>query len=112
MMDWEKLVDSENPALHRGYLLKFPSHSPFESEVVMMVCGLPDGGRRLASVALMTITGYCAGINPYVEFPPDAVLDGTGISKDWLITNWKRWVWPDGNVEDVRIRKELAAADL
>jgi hypothetical protein len=111
-MSWEKLTDSSFVALPRGYLLKFPASAPFESEVVMMICGHPEGGRRLASVALISITGYCAGINPYVEFPSTAIEEEAGISRKWLIENWTKWVWPKGNVSDVLVRKELDAADL
>jgi len=46
-----------------------------------MVCGHPDGGKRMASAALIAITGYCAGINPCVEFPSDAFLEEGGISR-------------------------------
>lgn len=112
MKKWTKLTEANQSLLRRGSLLKFPASYPFESEVVMMMCGHPDEGRRLFSIALITITGYCSGINPYVVFPSEALSGETGVSKEWLISNWKKWVWPDGNVEDVWIRKELSATEL
>jgi hypothetical protein len=110
MMSWEKLISCDFKYLQRGYLLKFPASEPFEETVIMMVCGYPDDGNRLSAAGLMTITGFCAGINAYVVFPSSVI--SSGISREWLIKNWNMWVWPDGKIDDVLVRTELMASDL
>jgi hypothetical protein len=64
--EWEKLVDTKKDSLRRGALIKFPASHPFEGMVVMMVW--QEFGKALP-MGLITITGYKAGINPYVTFP-------------------------------------------
>lgn len=108
---WKRLIDMPDLVLQRGFLLKFPAQYPFEGSVVMMVSGYPDEGNRLGSASLMTITGYNAGVNPYVLFPPE-VREFGALNARWLIDNWNKWVWPEGNVNDVLVRESLTAAEL
>lgn len=106
---WKKLTDFPESALERGYLLKFPAKYPFEDYVVMMVCGYPEDGKHLSAAGLITISGYKAGVNPYVVFP-DTVCKV--LTKNWLIENWNKWVWPEGNVNDVWVREPLDALEI
>jgi Immunity protein 45 len=104
MTTWKKLTESAYPELKRGALLRFAAGQPFESHVVMMVCEAPDKSDRLG---LITISGYKAGINCYVVFPK-----GTApyqLSTRWLIDNWQRWVWPEGDVSLVEVHEPLDA---
>ncbi|MET3461736.1 Imm45 family immunity protein [Variovorax atrisoli] len=62
-----------------------------------------------AAYGLICISGHKAGkIN--VAFPRESGdQNGNGLRRDWLIENWNRWVYPDGNFEDAWIRNsELA----
>ena len=105
-MKWSKLIDFNEQYLQRGYLLKFKAHYPFEEAVIMMVC---EGG--CCQKALITISGYNAGINMYVLIPEEANPDG-GISTKWLITNWTKWVWPEGDVNSVLVRSQLTYDEI
>jgi hypothetical protein len=109
MKNWQKLTEYDRPSISRGMLLRFPAAYPFEAEVVMMIC---EGPGSSSERCLRTITGRKAGINCYQVLPPDASPSGHFVATTWLIDNWNRWVWPDGNVEDVWIRMELTAAEL
>ncbi|WP_111886117.1 MULTISPECIES: Imm45 family immunity protein [unclassified Acinetobacter] len=96
-MKWSKLIDFDEQFLQRGYLLKFKAHYPFEDEVIMMLAEAPDKD----GLALITISGYKAGINCYQKLPVSE------ITKDWLISNWTKWVWPESKLEDVFVRSQL-----
>jgi len=108
---WERLINKTELILQRGYLLRFPASNPFEEQVVMMVSGYPESGQRLGATSLITITGYCAGINAYVVFPEE-VQSFSNLSATWLIANWNKWVWPEGDVNDVFVREPLNAIEL
>ena len=106
-MNWTKLTEFNKEFLSRGALLKFPAKYPFESHVVMMICEGPE--RNFNCKCLLTITGHKSGINPYVVFPESP--DGN-LRRNWLIENWNKWVWPDGNITDVLIGGPLDASEL
>lgn len=108
MKKWEKLVNSEKINLQRGDLLRFSAGQPFEDHVIMMICESPN---KSGELGLITISGYKAGINCYVEFPSES-RGSIGISSPWLIKNWQSWVWPDGDVQNVEIRDALDASDI
>ncbi|SEJ87640.1 Imm45 family immunity protein [Paraburkholderia diazotrophica] len=106
MTNWKKLVDRSESELQRGTLLRFPAGHPFEGNVVMMVCESPDK----SGLGLITITGYKAGINCYVGFPKEA---GTAtLSVEWIVNNWRLWVWPDGDVDHAEYRNALEADEI
>jgi hypothetical protein len=107
MSEWCRLIEYQEKYVQRGALLRFAAGQSFEDHVVMMVCEAPgDSGRS----ALMTITGYKAGINCYVAFP--AVSQAHPLSIEWLINNWTHWVWPEGDVAEVEIREPLSADEI
>lgn len=105
-MKWIKLVDTENIYLKRGTLLKFEASYPFESQVIMMVCE----GHSINTFGLITITGFKAGINMYVQFPKEYTENG--VMKDWLVNNWNYWVYPDSEVNNVLLHYPLNADDI
>ncbi|MFM0393910.1 Imm45 family immunity protein [Paraburkholderia phytofirmans] len=107
MMTWKKLIESADPEMKRGTLLRFAAGQPFESHVVMMVCEAPDKSDRLG---LITISGYKAGINCYVVFPKET--SPYHVSTRWLIDNWQLWVWPDGDVHEVEVHEPLNALEI
>jgi len=106
MTSWKNLRDVDD-SLERGALLRFSAGQAFEDRVVMMVCEAPDG----AGMALMTITGYKAGINCYVIFPDEAMTP-EGISTNWLLANWSQWVWPDGAGAEVQFKRSLSVDEI
>lgn len=108
-MKWEKLVSYSCLSLHRGDLLKFPASYPFEDEVVMMVC---EGRGGSMSRCLITITGYKAGINCYQALPDECITENCFVDVKWLVENWNKWVWPEGDVNDVSVREGLSASEL
>lgn len=105
-MKWVKLINDTETSLHRGTLLKFKATYPFEDEVVMMVCE----GQSINTFGLITITGFKAGINLYVQFPKECV--NNGLSRDWLINNWNYWVYPESDINEILLCRGLRATDI
>jgi len=103
---WKSLTEA-GEALSRGALLRFSAGQAFEDRVVMMVCEAPDG----AGMALMSITGYKAGINCYVIFPDEAMTP-EGISTGWLLANWSQWVWPGRAGAEVQFKRSLSVDEI
>lgn len=105
-MNWKKLIDISNDDISRGSLLKFNSEYPFEQQVVMMFCEVPND---LGKFGLITITGSKAGINPYFIFP-DEVVDENKI-KDWLVDNWYNFSL-NHDVENAMVRNVLNYTEM
>lgn len=105
---WEKLQASSEGELRRGTLIKFSAKLPFEENVIMMICDVPI---RERTKGLITVTGYKAGINPFVAFPKEADCEA-GVSRKWLQENWCKWVYEESDLNDVYIRGELGADEL
>lgn len=103
---WIKLIELIGTSFPRGTLIRFSAQYPFENEVIMMVSEAPDG----KGLCLITITGYKAGINCYQKFPELEV--NQDIPAIWLIDNWNKWVWPEGDVNEVWIHEVLQVNDL
>lgn len=77
----------------------------------MMVCEHRLGGAEFP-YCLVTITGYKAGINPLQALPAESKADTGGLSRDWLVSNWTKWVWQEGDASAVLIRESLNASEL
>ena len=105
-MKWSKLIDSNKLNFQRGELLKFKASYPFEDHVVMKLCE----GQSTNTFGLITITGFKAGINLYVQFPEECVENG--LSVNWLIKNWNYWVCPESDVNEVLVHENLQVSDL
>lgn len=101
MSDWKKLIDISNDDICRGGLLKFDSDYPFEKQVIMMFCEVPN---ELGQFGLIAITGSKAGINPYFVFPEHIVNENK--IKDWLIENWYNFSL-NHHVENAMFRSQL-----
>lgn len=95
-----KLVDYPARALVHGTILRLPGQWPYEELVDFMVFDMPGGDRPNG---LIVTTGHKAGL-VLVLLPQDSGLkDVRGLSTEWLISNWDKWVYPECNVLDVHI---------
>lgn len=82
--------------LYSGTVFRFPAGMPYEDWVDFMLVVLPQQEN-----ALLVTTGYKAGLIPPV-LPPEAGPVG-GLSRDWLLANWREWVFTATRVEDVLV---------
>ncbi|WP_214511737.1 Imm45 family immunity protein [Pseudomonas brassicacearum] len=93
-----RLVDSSVAVISRGKIFRLPARWPYENIVDFMVMDIPDEefGHSIA-----VASGNKAGLL-VVRLPVESCSPGThGLSRDWIIKNWAKWVYPDCPVEDV-----------
>lgn len=105
MSEWKKISELQDEWIQRGCVLRVPRTmendpdwypDPFTDFLVF------DANR---SYGLMVLSGSKAGLTRIV-FPADSSLPGSvGLSSEWLRKNWTKWVYPNGQFEDVLIRK-------
>ncbi|QQB36309.1 hypothetical protein I6I07_06765 [Achromobacter deleyi] len=92
-----KLVDFRGDALYRGNVLRMPAKFPYEDYVDFMIFMTKAADRPHG---LIVTSGYKAGL-VLVYLPKECGYSEGGVSRDWIISNWDKWVYPDCNVKDV-----------
>ncbi|WP_434561089.1 Imm45 family immunity protein [Pseudomonas sp. Z4-20] len=97
-MNGIKLVDSLSPAISRGQIFRLPARWPYEEIVDFMVLDIPD---EQYGHSIAVASGNKSGLL-VVCLPVDSCLPQThGLSREWLVKNWAKWVYPDCPVENV-----------
>ncbi|WP_294390629.1 Imm45 family immunity protein [uncultured Sphingomonas sp.] len=96
---WQRLSEVDNNYRYsRGSLFLFKAEWPFEEFVQFVL--VVDG----TTYRFVSLTGYKSG-HIYSYLPGDEEGFGipglAGIRAGWLKENWNKWVYPDGNIEDV-----------
>ncbi|CAG75021.1 hypothetical protein ECA2119 [Pectobacterium atrosepticum SCRI1043] len=95
-----KLVNYPSKALVHGTVLRLPGQWPYEELVDFMVFDMPGGDR---SNGLMVSSGHKAGLI-LVLLPQDSELkEVRGLSTQWVIDNWEKWIYPECNINDVHV---------
>ncbi|ELN2576890.1 TPA: hypothetical protein OUD64_003002 [Enterobacter kobei] len=95
-----KLIDFKNNYVSRGAIFRLPAIWPYEEFVDFMVFETQDND---SPYGLIVSSGYKAGLI-LVKLPIDSISDeGHGLSVKWVISNWKKWIYPECNVENVYI---------
>lgn len=80
-----------------------------DDRVEFIVFGVASGGVDL--IGLAVISGNKSGL-VYLILPEDAcAANGRGIKREWLIENWTKWIYPDGDVKNGYIRKKFLEHD-
>lgn len=97
-MEGIRLVDSLMASISRGKIFRLPARWPYEDIVDFMVVDIPD---EECGHSIVAISGNKAGLL-VVRLPVESRSSGThGISREWIIKNWAKWVYPDCPVENV-----------
>lgn len=103
MIKWFSIATlNKSLTLRRGALLRFTATCPFEEKIIVMIC--ENLGNLEMPVNLIVITGHKAGINPLQNLPSECVSANGGLSVNWLIANWEKWVYPECSVNDVMVK--------
>ena len=102
-----KLVDYEFESIPRGSVFRFPGSWPYEKFVDLLVVDMPD---KNFAHSLVISTGHKAGLT-LIRLPIEARSEaGTvGISKSWVLHNWKEWIYPDCSINEVHMIRNYAA---
>lgn len=104
-----KLIDYKKMAISRGMIFRLPAVWPYEEWVDFMVFETQDDERPYG---LIVSSGYKAGLF-LIKLPAESLSDeGHGLSTEWIIANWAKWIYPECNVEDVHILDEYVATPV
>ncbi|MDC9591021.1 Imm45 family immunity protein [Xenorhabdus sp. XENO-10] len=97
-----KLIDYEQDGIGRGCVFRFPAVWPYEEFVDLLVINFPNPDKDTMH-ALVISTGHKAG-SLLVELPKESELtNSVGLKKEWIISNWAEWIYPECDVNDVYI---------
>ena len=107
-MNWNRLEDCSDVNFWRGVVFRFPANKPFEQVVdFMMIEDLDsDSGYKL-----ICSSGYHAGQTELV-LPKESSHKEGGISVSWLKENWKKWVYPECELAQVKYLTNYPPGEL
>ncbi|CAA0113992.1 Uncharacterised protein [BD1-7 clade bacterium] len=98
-MNWIALPLLADKQIFRGAVFRFSGKHPFEDVVDFM---LIDEGDSDIGLKLICSTGYHAGQTELI-LPKESGYENGGLSLDWLLANWEKWVYPECSVNDVLV---------
>ena len=96
-MEWLPLLDCKEKQFPRSIVFRFPAEYPFEDIVDFMLIEDFDAPIKLK---LICSTGYHAGQTELI-FPEEAAHPSGGLSVEWVVSNWKKWIYPNCDIQDV-----------
>ena len=70
---------------------------PYEEWVDFMVYEVPADER---GYGLIVTSGYKAG-SVVVHLPKESHSESCGLSKDWVVANWSKWIYPECDISSV-----------
>ncbi|MDC9583317.1 Imm45 family immunity protein [Xenorhabdus sp. PR6a] len=101
-----KLIDYTSDSISRGCVFRFPAIWPYEKFVDLLVVNIPDDYSRHG---LVVTTGHKAGLL-LIQLPSESeYTDKVALRKDWIISNWNKWIYPECDVNDVYIMDNYSA---
>jgi hypothetical protein len=101
-----KLIEYAEPAISRGQIFRLPASWPYEPIVDFMVVDIPDEKR---GHSIIVASGNKSGL-VLVCLPVESGTPGShGISKEWIIANWSKWIYPECPVEAVYLFDQTEA---
>ncbi|AXO87794.1 Imm45 family immunity protein [Pseudomonas sp. K1(2024)] len=92
-----RLVDFEGSAFFRGNVFRVRGSYPYEDRVDFMIF---ETQVELSRYGLIVTSGYKAGL-VVVHLPDECLCLNGGVDKEWLVSNWANWVYPDCDVSEV-----------
>ena len=101
-MRWRRLINWQDDRLWRGTVFRLlVTDYPYETPVDFM---LIESLSSLSGFALIVATGYKAGrIVQHLPRAAQSRRKAGGISRAWIVKNWKRRIYPPCPIEQVRI---------
>lgn len=93
------LLECSNEVFSRGTVFRAKGSYPYEEVVDFMVFETLEADRRFG---LMVTTGYKAGL-PLVLLPGESNAGRLGLSREWVLENWGKWIYPDCDISHVLV---------
>jgi hypothetical protein len=92
MNKWIKLTDYQDTSIRRGSVLRIQKKidGDFDWYPDAYTDFLIFDPLAKGVYGLMVVSGYKSG--------------SVGLQRGWLVENWKKWVYPDGSVDEAWIR--------
>lgn len=107
-MNWMKLSEYQDECIYSGSIIRVPTMAPYNGDwyrdpIVDFLVFDAFGLQEDVGLGLVVISGAKAGkIN--AVFPVGSIAPGThALSKQWLLQNWKRHFYPDGDPDQAWI---------
>lgn len=94
-----KLVELEAEAFQRGNILRVRGKYPYEKYVDFMLFETLVKDRPYG---LIVTSGYKAG-SILIHLPKESTCLSGGVNKEWMLSNWDNWIYPDCDVSDVYV---------
>ncbi|MFV3318795.1 Imm45 family immunity protein [Pseudomonas sp. NY15374] len=91
--------ECSNEVFSRGPVFRAKGSYPYEEVVDFMVFETLEEDRRFG---LMVTTGYKAGL-PLIILPGESNAGCLGLSREWVVANWGRWIYPDCDISKVLV---------
>mgnify|MGYP003521303232 CR=1 FL=1 len=99
-----KLTDPNLLAeLRIGTAFRLTSFGPFSAPTLLMITTRGDAKENLQ---IVVVGGHKRG-NALVLLPAEAYSSSLAVSRDWLVTNWQKWVDPDSNATDAEVIMDI-----
>ncbi|MBS9426010.1 hypothetical protein EAE90_20885 [Photorhabdus caribbeanensis] len=104
-----KLIDHIEKYISRGTVFRLPATWPYEEQVDFMVFETQDDERPYG---LIVSSGYKAGLI-LVKLPAEcSLIETRGLSTQWIIDNWAKWIYPECDVSDVYVLERYIATPV
>lgn len=100
------LVESQATSLSHGNIFRVPGKYPYETWVDFMVF---DTQIEHSPYGLIVVSGYKAGLI-LVRFPVESLSPAGGLDREWVVSNWGYWVYPECDVSNVYLIERYDAA--
>ncbi|WP_090268559.1 Imm45 family immunity protein [Pseudomonas panipatensis] len=97
MVSKVRLVDYKESSIWHGNVLRACGKYPYEEFVDFMVF---ETQSEDTPYGLIVTSGYKAGLI-LVCLPKESSSVAGGVDKEWIVSNWERWIYPDCDVSDV-----------
>ncbi|MCE5981681.1 MULTISPECIES: Imm45 family immunity protein [unclassified Pseudomonas] len=94
-----KLLECSSEVFSCGTVFRARGSYPYEEVVDFMVFNTLDEDRCFG---LMVTTGYKAGL-PLVWLPGESNAGCLGLSREWVLANWGKWIYPDCEISQVLV---------
>lgn len=103
-----RLVDLPSATIWHGNVFRVLGKYPYEQYVDFMVFETKSESR---SHGLIVASGYKAGLI-LVYLPVESSSVEGGVDREWVVSNWDKWIYPDCDVSDVYFIERYEAAEL
>ncbi|MEB3097689.1 MULTISPECIES: Imm45 family immunity protein [Achromobacter] len=107
-MNAKKIIESSVDSIQSGNILRVHGKYPYEEWVDFMVYEVPADER---AYGLIVTSGYKAG-SVVVHLPKESHSESCGLNKDWVVSNWSKWIYPECDVMDVYLIDGYVASSL